>query len=259
MMRTASRLARAGFDAIAIKPAERPPESVDVGAVDAVVVDFEGLEHQPTPAQIRALGAETPVMLTAPVRVDGFDPLGDDHHFAAYEDHARFALVAGNGAYLDGRERRRAIAPRLAAALERYPDAWVGTEGIERLALATGATQYELLSPRTHATVAGLRAAGYDGDVAVYAPTVVTDDRSAALDALDGYLRRRGPVRRALDNGVTSTHEETRVLLAAMDGYALVGDVGTLTERIDALRRAGATTVVGYPAARGESGHVSGR
>lgn len=247
MTRTVSRLATAGFDGIAIKPASQSLERVNADGVDTVVVDFEGREHLPEPTAIERLSASADVVLTAPVRADGFDPLGDARYFGEYEPHATFALVAGNGAYLTGSARRRAIAPRLSAALRWYPDSWVGTEGIERLALATGATQYELLSPGTTSVLTGLRTAGFEGELAVYAPTVVTDERHRALTALEAYLRRRSSVRRALDNGL-SDDEAEHVLRQAMDDYALVGGPHRVGERIAELKSAGATAVIGYPA-----------
>ncbi len=54
----------------------------------------------------------------------------------------RHVLVAGHGAYLTDDEAARAVAPRLRAAVD-VPAPWVGTEGIERLALAVGGTQYD--------------------------------------------------------------------------------------------------------------------
>lgn len=246
MMKTTRRIAEAGFDGIALKPTTQPPDSVDPTAVDSLVIDFEGDDSLPSPDAVAETAAHTTVVVTTPVRSDGFDPLGDDRLFAAYAPHARFALVAGNGAYLHPHERRRAIAPRLAEAIERYPDALVGTEGIERIALATGAAQFELLGPRTASLIRGLRAAGFTGDIAVYTPAAVTDDRQAAIDWLSGYLRRRRPVQRALDNAGDSSDEQ-RVLDQALDNFALVGDTATVNRRIDSLKAVGATAVIGHP------------
>lgn len=246
-MQASSQLDMAGFDGIAVKPAQQPIESVDVSAVDTVVVDFEGHDHLPQPGRLAPLAETTSVVLTTPIRADGFDPIGDDHRLADYATIADFAVVAGNGSYLLPHERRRSIAPRLAAALTAYPDSWVGTEGIERLALATGAIQYELLSARTLSAVRGLRAAGFDGELAVYAPTTITDDRDGALAVLEPYLRRRRPVRQALDAMGSGSNEEA-ILDAALDDYAIVGDTERVRERIQSLKAAGVTSVIGYPA-----------
>lgn len=250
-MHAASRVATAGFDGIVIKPATQSLAGLDP-EVGHVLIDYEGPEHLPTPAALERLDDDIEVRLTAPVRVDGFDPHGADHLFERYGDDVSFALVAGNPAYLDHDAARRAVTPRLADALEAHPDAWVGTEGIERIALATGATQYELLSPRTERQLRALRTAGFEGDIAVYAPTAITDDDEAALAALEGYLRRRRSVRQSLSE-TTDTEE---VLRSAMDDYAIVGDPNTARARIDALRSAGATKVVGHPVL---DGAVSGR
>ncbi|EMA54849.1 DUF7388 family protein [Halococcus salifodinae] len=51
-----------------------------------------------------------------------------------------WVLVAGYLRYLSDTERKRAVAPRFGAAHENAPDAWNGTEGVERLALPTGGT-----------------------------------------------------------------------------------------------------------------------
>lgn len=245
MIQTAGKLADAGFDGIAIKPAS---QTIDLCSpeTDRVVIDYEGETHLPSPAIVDDLVDKTEVVLTAPVRADGFDPLGDDSRLTSYDAEVGFAFVPGNGAYLDDRARSRAIAPRLAAALDRQPDAWVGTEGIERLALATGATQYELLAPRTGAALDALRTAGFDGSFVVYAPTVLTADRERALDALAGYLRRRRSVKRSLSDASTASARRD-ILLDAMDAYAIVGDRQAAIERIDALKAAGASAVIGHP------------
>lgn len=126
--------------------------------------------------------------MTVPVRVDGFDPLGDDSRWADLPAGADVALVAGNPAYLTKAEQSRRLAPRLDAGIERAPDARVGTEGIERLALATGATQFELFVPDTERWVRHRREARFERDIVVYAPTVLTDDEDALLDPR-GILR----------------------------------------------------------------------
>jgi hypothetical protein len=162
-------------------------------------------------------------------------------------------FVAGHDAYLSEEEVKRAVAPRLGAAVAGADDAWVGTEGVERAALATGATQFELLSRTTETDVRALRAAGFDGGVAVYAPTVLTGDEAEILDAVGAYAARRGPVRRALPDGAATdggaAGRARDVLSQAVRDYALVGDAETVRERVRALRDAGADRVVAYPAA----------
>jgi alkanesulfonate monooxygenase SsuD/methylene tetrahydromethanopterin reductase-like flavin-dependent oxidoreductase (luciferase family) len=161
-------------------------------------------------------------------------------------------LVAGHGAYLSDDEADRAVAPRLRAARDRAPDAWVGTEGIERLALAAGGTQYELLSRSTVRDVRALRAAGFDGEVALYAPTVLTDDEDEIIDAVGAYAARRRPVARALPDDAptdaSATGRAREVLSAAVRDYALVGSPDDVRDRVCELENAGVDVVVGYPA-----------
>ena len=242
-----------GIDAAAIKPAECDVSTAATLPVDSVTVDFEGREHLPTPDVLADLAdAVSELRVTVPVRADGFDPLGDDSGFDALPAGAKPVLVAGHPAYLAEAERRRAVAPRLGAAVERTRDPWVGTEGIERIALATGAAQFSVLSPTTEREFRALRAAGFDGDLAVYAPTVLTDDEDAVLDAVGDYVARRGPVRTALpegaETGASATGCARDVLLEACDDYALVGSTADVRARVDDLRAAGADRVVGYPA-----------
>lgn len=252
-------VSRAGIDAVALKPAECDvARAVDL-PVDRVTIDYEGREHLPAAATLDRLAAETDLYVTTPVRADGFDPLGDDSLLARVPDGARRVLVAGHGAYLSEEESSRAVAPRLGAARRESPDAWVGTEGVERVALAAGGTQFELLSRSTDRDVRALRAAGFDGEIAVYAPTVLTDDEDAVLDAVGAYVARRRPVARALPdapdaaNGspptdATATGRTREVLSAAARDFALVGSPGAVRDRVDALRGAGVDHVVGYPA-----------
>ncbi|GAD53642.1 hypothetical protein MBEHAL_2402 [Halarchaeum acidiphilum MH1-52-1] len=217
-----------------------------------MVVDYEGREHLPDPAVLADLAAARDLRITVPVRASGFDPLGDDSIAATLPDAAGRVFVAGHSAYLDDAECEKRVAPRLGAAVETNPDAWVGTEGIERLALATGAGQFELLSRSTDRDLRALRAAGYDGHVSLYAPVVLADDEDAVLDAVGAYAARRGPVRRALPDGAatdgTASGRAREVLSAAVRDYALVGDAETVGERVAELKAAGADTVVGYPA-----------
>lgn len=251
-MLTETTLGRVGVDAVALKPAEHDLEAVLDLDVESVVVDYEGRAHLPDERALSSLADAYDLLVTTPVRVDGFDPLGDTSLLETLPADARRVLVAGNAAYLTDREAARAIAPRLQAALEESPDAWVGTEGIERVALAAGGTQFELLSPGTAREVRAMRAAGFDGDVALYAPTVISGDDDEILDAVGGYVARRGPVREVIPAGAaTDASAIGRVrerLLRAAEDYALVGDPDTVRERVDALADHGIDRVVAYPA-----------
>jgi hypothetical protein len=241
-----------GLDAVALKPTECDVARGREVPLPGVVVDYEGREHLPDAATLRSVAETKTVRVTTPVRADGFDPLGDDGLLDRIPAGVGRVLVAGNPAYLTDAERDRTVAPRLRAARETATDAWVGTEGVERVALAVGGTQFELLGRSTRRDCRALRAAGWEGDLAVYAPTVLTDDADATLDALGPYLGRRRPVARALpDDPVTSAAASGRtreVLLAAAEDFALTGTPDAVGEQVSALKEAGATTVVGYPA-----------
>jgi len=245
-------LPEVGIDAVALKPSEVDIQRAQALDVGLVTVDYEGHEHVPSPGVLSDLAASFEVRATVPVRADGFDPLGDDGMRARLPDGVGEVLVAGHPAYLSERERCRAVAPRLEAASADASDPWVGTEGLERLALAVGGTQFDLLSTATAREVHALRAAGFEGDIAVYAPTVLTDDDDAVLDAVGAYAARRTHVRDGLpanaprDHTVTGSARET--LLAACREYALVGDPETVARRVEKLRDAGVDRVVGYPA-----------
>jgi hypothetical protein len=97
---------------------------------------------------------------------------------------------------------------------DTLPDAWVGTESVERVALAAGGPQFELLSRTTERDLHALRAALPDG---------------AATDA-------------------TATGRAREVLTQAVRDYALVGDGETVENRVERLREAGADTVIAHPA-----------
>jgi hypothetical protein len=243
---------RVGIDAVALKPTEVDLERATDLAASTLVVDYEGREAFPDADTLRALAETAEVRVTMPVRADGFDPMGDDSLSGSIPEIVGRVLVAGNGAYLSEEEGQRAVAPRLGEGADRYPDAWVGTEGVARIALATGATQFELLSRSTERDVRGLRAAGFDGEIAVYAPTVLTDDEDAILDAVGAYVSRRAPVRRALpdeyETDSSATGRVREVLLAASTDFAIVGDEETVRGRVEGLHGAGVDTVVGYPA-----------
>jgi len=252
MASSGSAVERAGIDAVALKPTEHDLSRAADLAVETVAIDYEGREHLPDAETLAALADELDVRLTTPVRADGFDPLGDDAVVRRLPASVGRVLVAGHPAYLTDDEQSRAVAPRLGAAVEEDADAWVGTESVERTALATGATQFELLSRSTARDLNALRAAGFTGDVAVYAPTVLTDDEDAVLDAVGAYVSRRPPVARALpDDAATdssATGRAREVLLAASDDFALTGTAETVREYVADLKSAGADLVVGYPA-----------
>ncbi|GAB7094839.1 LLM class flavin-dependent oxidoreductase [Halolamina litorea] len=243
---------RIGIDAVALKPTEVDlARAADLGA-STLVIDYEGRESFPDAGTLRRLAETAAVRVTTPVRADGLDPLGDDSLAADLPAEVGRVLVAGHGAYLSEAETGRAIAPRFGEAIEQHPDAWVGTEGVERIALATGATQFELLSRSTERDVRALRAAGFDGEIAVYAPTVLAENEDDILDAVGAYVSRRGPVRRALPDDCATDSSATgrarEVLLAASTDFALVGDEETVAARVESLRGVGVDTVVGYPA-----------
>lgn len=253
MLTSDAAVLETGLDAAAIKPAECDVSLASDLPFETITIDYEGREHLPDVETMEALAAEKNVLLTVPVRADGFDPLGDDGLLDDVPDAIGHVVVAGHPAYLTADERRRAIAPRIRAAVERAPDAWVGTEGIKRVALATDATQFELLSGSTEREFRGLRAAGFEGELAVYAPTVLTTDDDAILDAVGAYVSRRGPVARALPNGSptdsAASDRARTVLLAASQDYALVGSAAEIREHVRRIKDAGADRVVGYPAA----------
>jgi hypothetical protein len=251
-MLTGETLTRAGIDVVTLKPAECDVSRGRDLPVDTVAVDYEGREHVPDERTLSRLAEEKRVLVTTPVRADGFDPLGDDSLLARIPPGVRRVVVAGHPAYLSDRERGRAVAPRFGHALESAPDAWVGTEGVERLAMAAGGVQYDLLSRTTESELRGLRAAGFGGELAVYAPTVLTDDEDAILDAVGAYAARRGPVARALPESAptdaAAAGRAREVLSAAVRDYALVGGVDDVRSQVEALREVGADHVVAYPA-----------
>lgn len=265
MLASDCSVSETGIDAVALKPAECDVSDALDLPFDEVIIDYEGREHLPDTETLRTISRNRTVRLTTPVRADGFDPLGDAALARQLPHTVDRVFVAGHHAYLDETEAAKAIAPRLGAAIQQYPDAWVGTEGVERAALATGGTQFELFSRSTVRDVKSMRAAGFAGDIAVYAPTVLTDDEDDILDAVGGYAARRKPVRTALSkaadasdsNGLAADAADTdsaaagrtrEILSAAVRDYALVGTHGTIRDRVETLRDAGVDTVVGYPA-----------
>lgn len=249
---TGPRLAAAGIDAVALKPTEVDvSRAVDLD-VDTFAIDYEGADHVPAPEAVERLADHAEVRVTTPIRADGYDPLDDASAVERLPARAKRVLVAGHSAYLSDDEVNRAVAPRLRAAADATDDPWVGTEGIERLALAVGGTQYELLSRTTARDVRTLRTAGFEGDIAVYAPLVLSASEDAVLDAVGDYAARRAPVRKALPEGAPTDSRATGrardVLAQAVRDYALVGSVETVAERTERLHDLGVDAVVGYPA-----------
>ena len=252
MLTGQSVLSDVGIDAVALKPTECSVDEATGLPIDTVAIDYEGRDALPDWETLESLAETVSLYVTTPVRAEGFDPLGDDTLVDELPARANRVLVAGHPAYLTEDERSRAVAPRLGAAVSATADPWVGTESIERIALAAGGTQYELLSRTTERDVRAMRAAGFDGDVAVYAPTVLTGDEDEILDAVGDYVSRRSPVQQALpEDAATDARAAGRareVLLAAAGDYALAGRPDAVREGIDALRDAGVDTIVGYPA-----------
>lgn len=242
-----------GLDGVALKPTEHDLASVAGESFDRLVIDFEGRSAFPSPRTLARVRDHVPrVRVTVPVRADGFDPLGDQSVVDGIPPGLGRVYVAGNPAYLSAREHRRPIAERLGAAVRDRPQAWVGTESLERVALATGRPQFELLAPDTLGTLRRLRDAGFEGTLAVYAPVVQADDDDVILDALGPYVARRATVVRRLPNGAArdaaATGRARRLLLEGCENYGLVGTSSTVRARADKLREAGATLVIGYPA-----------
>lgn len=249
---TGGTLSTAGIDAVALKPAEVDLDRARALDVETLTIDYEGREHFPDAETLDRLGDEFDLRVTVPFRADGFDPRGDDSLRQSLPDSASEVLVAGHQAYLDAHERKRSVAPRLNAAVESATDPWVGTEGIERLALAAGGTQFELLSRETAGSIRALRETGFDNQVAVYAPTVLTDDESEILDAVGPYAARRQAVQNRLpENSPTDSRasgKSRNILKKACREYALVGSPETVTRRVEKLHDVGVDHIVAYPA-----------
>lgn len=245
-------LSAVGIDAAALKPTEVDVSRATALAVDTVTVDYEGREHVPDHSTLASLATEFETRVTVPVRADGFDPLGEDSYRQALPASVGEVLVAGHPAYLTPAEQERAVAPRLERASRDLAEPWIGTEGVQRLALALGGTQFELLSATTAREVRALRTAGFTGNIAVYAPTVLTEDTDTVLDAVGSYAARRGRVRRALPAAAPSdasvSGEAREILRSACHEYALVGNPETVAGRVTELHEAGVDHVVGYPA-----------
>lgn len=244
-------------DGIAVKPTVMDVSSVDDIGVETIVVDFEGMDSMPSNDTLAELAESTAVRVTVPVRGTGFDPLGDDSRCRALPPAVDRVLVAGHPAYLSSAERQRAAGPRVIAAADSYPDAWVGTEGIERIALATGLTQFELLAKSTERTVMALRGGRVETSIAVYAPIVPSADADRILDAIGEYVARRPRVSRGLpDDAVTDSSATGRTrdrLLTAAEDVALVGSSDAIQQRVDQLRSVGVDTIIAYPALGVES------
>lgn len=251
-MLTEDTLATAGIDAVALKPTECDLSRARDLAVETITIDYEGRANLPDTETLTDLAEDATVRVTTPVRADGFDPLGDDELWEWLPEQVGQVLVAGHQAYLTDEERERRVASRLRAARDRAPDAWVGTESIERIALAVGGTQFELLSRSTQRDIQALRAAGFEGEIAVYAPLVLSDTEDVILDAVGAYTARRSPVRDALPDDAATDADATgrarSVLSKAVRDYALVGDPTQVREQVRTLQEVGADTIVGYPA-----------
>ena len=147
--RAGTTLSSVGIDAVALKPTEVDIRRAHDLTVETLTIDYEGRDHLPSNDLLADLAASFAVRVTVPVRADGFDPLGDDSLWQALPDGVGEVLVAGHPAYLTPTERKRAVAPRLETAHRDSTDPWIGTEGFERLALAIGGTQFDLLSAST--------------------------------------------------------------------------------------------------------------
>ncbi|MXR19435.1 DUF7388 family protein [Halobacterium bonnevillei] len=98
MLKSDSHAAVAGVDAVALKPSEHDLECIPdlEDAVETVVVDYEGREHLPEFDALTALAGDRTVRVTAPVRADGFDPLGDDSLADAIPPELGRVFVAGH-------------------------------------------------------------------------------------------------------------------------------------------------------------------
>jgi hypothetical protein len=198
-----------------------------------VVVD-EGRAARPDPATLRTLVADRDVRLTTPVRADGYDPLGDDSALDTVPNAVGRVVVAGNTDYMADHEAARGFARRLRVARETDPDAWVGTEGVERVALAVGGTQFDLFAPTTAREVRALRDAGFTGAIAIYVPVVFDTSEDAILNAVGAYAARRRPVARALPTDASATGRAREVLSAAVPDYAFVGTAVDILLRLQA-------------------------
>lgn len=235
-------------DAIAVKPSQTSLSHVTSSPIDSVVIDFEGREHYPSNTTIQELQETTDTRVTIPIRVDGFDPLGDREYIDSLPTETKVVLVAGNPAYLSEDELQRAIAPRIGTAIDEFSDAWIGTEGIPLIALATTAPLFFLLSPESKHTIQQIRSAGYHGSIAVYAPTVVSTDTDTILQTLGPYTMRREPVRRKLDAESLSSlaPDEQEILLRETQQYTLTGSLSEINTQISRLKTKGVDNIVSY-------------
>lgn len=252
MLTDTDAIRETGLDALALKPSECQISTASALPVDFVTVDFEGQANLPDADLLESLAANITIRVTVAIRADGFDPLGDDHLYDRIPSNAEYVLVAGHPAYLTDREQAKPIATRLRTALDRLSNAWVGSEGIERLALATGAPQFDLLTPTTQQDIKALRTLGFTEEIAIYAPTVPSENTDVILEAVGEYVARRSAVRRALPEQAPTdsraTGQAREVLLAGASDYALVGNTDSIAQQIVDLKDAGADYVVGYPA-----------
>jgi len=180
-------VARAGIDAVALKPAECDVSRAANSPIDRVTIDYEGREHLPDAETLDRLAAEAELYVTTPVRADGFDPLGDDSLIDKIPDPPPAGCSWRATARTSRRtSRRRAVAPRLGAARAARRPRRVGRHGASSASRwRRGGTQFELLSlsvDRSRRAWAPRRRVRRR--IAVYAPTVLTDDEDVVLDAV---------------------------------------------------------------------------
>ncbi len=237
-----------GFDALAVKPRDTDLSQIPSTPVNNVVIDFEGREHYPSNTTIRSLQETTNLRVTLPIRVDGFDPLGNREYLDSIPPETKVVLVAGNPAYLTENELDRSIAPRIGTAVDKFANAWIGTEGIPLIALATTAPLFFLLSPQSKRTIQQIRSVGYEGTIAVYAPTLITEDTDTLLETLGPYTLRRDPVRHKLESTSLSSlnPEDQEILIRETQKYALTGSVSAINSQISHLKNHGVDKVVSY-------------
>ncbi|MFB6254804.1 MAG: luciferase [Halobacteriaceae archaeon] len=251
-MLTNSLFAALELDGIAIKPSETDISHLSNSPFDQIIIDYEGMDVLPDRREIEELADEKTVHLTTPVRASSFDPIADRGSRMKVPSTINRIFVAGNPKYLTESEQNKTIQPRIVTATDRHPFAWVGTEGIERIALATGNPQFELLSPTTESNILHLRACGVEVDINVYAPAVIDSSKDRILDTLGEYVARRSEVRKALPANSSldgsATGKTRRILLQAINNYALVGDVDAINQQITKLYEIGVSNVIIYPA-----------
>jgi len=121
----------------------------------------------------------------------------------------------------------------------------VDDEGREHL--PSPATLESPSTAREYHVTRPMRADGFDGTVAVDAPTVLTD----GPDGVDGYLARTPVPRRLPDGAATdgpAAGPDRSTLLEAATDFRLVGDDPTVRNRLGTRRSVGLDRVVASPA-----------